>query len=170
MQTTQSVKARFSGSELVDSRPLALVLMGVLLALVGCGPSQEAPESSHLTPHAQAITSIQEAGNGLLATNGISMNGISMNGISMNGISMNGISMNGISMNGISTEEFSEWFQSDPAQNEVFMRYLVRCGLARQKSLTYRDPISQQTYTWTGLLGLTPKWARGEPAARPSCS
>ncbi|WP_224371668.1 hypothetical protein [Hyalangium versicolor] len=90
-------------------------------------------------------------------------NGLSTNGLSTNGLSTNGLSTNGLSTNGVNTADFATWFQSDPQQKDSLMKYVVRCGLEDGQSLSYTDPVTAISYTWKGLLGLTPGWAGGAP-------
>ncbi len=90
-------------------------------------------------------------------------NGLSFNGLSFNGLSFNGLSFNGLSFNGLSTSAFNTWFQSDPAQADAVMRYVVRCAVPANETRTYTAPATGQQYTWTGGLGLAPSWASGSP-------
>jgi hypothetical protein len=43
------------------------------------------------------------------------------------------------------------------------MRYVARCALSDDQSLTYTSSSSQMTYVWRGNLGLAPVWAAGHP-------
>ena len=86
-------------------------------------------------------------------------NGLSTNGLSTNGLSTNGLSTNGLSTNGLSSAAFASWFASNPSNNWLLMKYLVRCALPAGASLSY-------TYlgvpsTWTGELALAPTWTAG---------
>jgi len=93
--------------------------------------------------------------------NGLSYNGLSYNGLSYNGLSYNGLSYNGLSYNGLSSAAFEAWFTQDPNMADQVMLYLVRCALPAAQTLTYTEPSSSQSYTWTGGLGLAPGWASG---------
>jgi hypothetical protein len=44
------------------------------------------------------------------------------------------------------------------------MHYLVGCAMPSNKSLTYRDGVTGETYTWNGVLGVAPDWSNGRPA------
>ncbi len=132
------------------SNVLGLLLAAQMMA-VGCGPAREFQEPSSPTSQTQGIRIL----------NGISANGISANGISANGISANGISANGLTPEGVNTADFTAWFQTDPERNDTLMRYMVRCGARPGQHLTYTDPTTATSYTWEGLLGLTPEWTSG---------
>jgi hypothetical protein len=99
-----------------------------------------------------------------LSVNGLSVNGLSVNGLSVNGLSVNGLSVNGLSVNGLASEDFQSWFQSNPTQNSTLMSYVVRCAAPAGQTLTYTDDATDETYSWSGGLGLAPDWAGGEPA------
>ena len=133
-------------------RTPAPIVLAACLALAGCGPLA--------TPAERAAAQGLKADNGL-SMNGLAMNGLSMNGLSMNGLSMNGLSMNGLSMNGLSTTTFSTWFNQSPAQADVVMSYIVRCAVANGQTRTYTNFSTGVTYTWYGLFGLAPTWAKG---------
>ncbi len=142
MQTTRFEKTRRSTG--AGSRFAAMLVAGHMAAmvLVGCGPATEPAPTSQPEQQAQGLGSAELA--------------------STNGISANGISANGITAEAVQTADFSHWFQADPEANDVFMQYVVRCALAEGQSISYTDPASRQSYTWEGLLGLTPKWAQGK--------
>ncbi|EPX56994.1 hypothetical protein D187_006748 [Cystobacter fuscus DSM 2262] len=129
---------------------LGLLLAAQVLA-VGCGPAQEFHAPSALANQTQEIR----------IANGLSTNGLSTNGLSTNGLSTNGLSTNGLSTNGVNTADFTTWFQGDPARNDTLMQYVVRCGVRSGQSISYTDPATAHSYTWQGLLGLTPGWAGG---------
>ena len=117
-------------------------LIGVSSALA-CGPLEPADETSEPSSVASHVQPLKEA----------------------NGLSANGLSANGLSANGLSTEGFAAWFAQSPAQNDMLMRYLVRCAVPADGLRTYRDPQTQLLYSWRGGLGLAPNWANGQPAS-----
>jgi hypothetical protein len=140
---------RSQGSTSVSSRLGVTLSLGVLIAAsAGCGPN-EADTDTTLTPSLEAGTEqTLESDNGLMA----------------NGLSANGLSANGLSANGLSSASFHNWFQQGPAQGDMVMRYVVRCAVRAGQVRTYTNPVTQQTYTWQGGLGLAPLWASGFPA------
>jgi hypothetical protein len=91
-------------------------------------------------------------------------NGLSLNGLSLNGLSLNGLSLNGLSLNGLSTTDFTSWFNGNPANNNLLMRYMVRCAVPHGQSRTFYNSATGTTYSWPGVLGLAPNWAGGAPA------
>ncbi len=147
----------------IEPRWKLFAALAASVALAGCGPMSDAD--------------LAASGSALADTNGMSLNGMSMNGMSMNGMSMNGMSMNGLSITypvsklpqngltqkGVSTVDFRNWFNADPASADTVMTYVVKCALARGKSLTYKPPSSTTTWTWAGNLGLAPAWTSGQP-------
>jgi GLTT repeat-containing protein len=141
-------------SGLQSRRALTFSLALLLTGSVACGPIESSSEPSSLAHQWQAL----ETDNGLAA------NGLSANGLSANGLSANGLSANGLSANGLSQLSFVTWFEQNPAQNDMVMRYVVRCAVPAGESRTYTDPQTQLTYTWQGLLGLAPGWASGQVA------
>jgi hypothetical protein len=139
-------------------KTLSLVL-GTLLLTMACGQAGE----EELGQSDQSL----ESGNGLsrngLSRNGLSRNGLSRNGLSRNGLSRNGLSTNGLSRNGLGAADFKAWFEADVEASASLMRYVARCALSDDQSLTYTSPSSQMTYVWRGNLGLAPVWAAGHP-------
>jgi hypothetical protein len=97
-------------------------------------------------------------GNGLTLGNGINIgNGVSLgNGLSIgNGLNFtNGLNIgNGINVgNGVSLGNGA--LLSEPAGAE-FMRYLVKCALRPDQTLTVGQ------YSWQGAAGLAPEWLSG---------
>jgi GLTT repeat (6 copies) len=137
-----------------------MLSLGVLIAAsAGCGPVDEADTDTTLTPSIEARAT-QE----LASDNGLMANGLSANGLSANGLSANGLSANGLSANGLSSASFNNWFQQDPAQGDMVMRYVVRCAVPAGQVRTHTNPVTQEKYTWQGSLGLAPIWASGFPA------
>ena len=77
--------------------------------------------------------------------------------------SENGLSTNGLSTNGLSTNGFSAWFNSNPASySATVMKYVVLCAVPEGQSRSFVSSTGQ-SYTWTGLFGLAPSWASGNP-------
>lgn len=143
----------------IQSSGTLALLLGAQMLAAGCGPAQEPSALSHQTQAVQSDDNTADA----TSSNGLSVNGISVNGLSVNGLSVNGISVNGLSTAGVNTGDFSGWFQTDPQKNDTLMRYMVRCGVAAGRSVTYTEPGTGTVHTWQGLLGLTPDWASGQP-------
>jgi hypothetical protein len=130
---------------------LATVL--TLTSLVGCGPIEPgAPEG--LSQQSQEEQS----------TNGLAYNGLAYNGLAYNGLAYNGLAYNGLAYNGLANADFEAWFREDRNLAAQVMTYVVRCAMSAEQTLTYTDPTTNQTYTWTGSFGLAPGWAGGQPA------
>jgi hypothetical protein len=133
------------------------------LLLAGCGPAA-APLTTAGEPEygevLQALSADSSVAN-KVSTNGLSMNGLSMNGLSMNGLSMNGLSMNGLTAATLSSTGFKTWFDLAPTLNDVLMKYVVRCAAPASSSYSYYSATAKKTFTWSGVLGLTPAWASG---------
>jgi hypothetical protein len=118
------------------------------LGLVGCNPTEPGePEPLAHQSQAQRVD-----------------NGLAYNGLAYNGLAYNGLAYNGLAYNGLSTADFQAWFAGDRALADQVMQYVVRCALSETQTLTYTDPVANQSYTWTGSLGLAPGWASGAPA------
>jgi hypothetical protein len=98
----------------------------------------------------------------LSSSNGMTLNGMTLNGMTLNGMTLNGLTLNGMTLNGLATAEFAAWFSQAPAQNDMLMRYMVRCAVPEGESRLYLDPVSGTAYLWHGSLGLTPQWANGQ--------
>ncbi|MBZ4416477.1 hypothetical protein [Myxococcus sp. RHSTA-1-4] len=93
-----------------------------------------------------------------------SANGLITNGLITNGLITNGLITNGLTSLGVSTPSFNQWFDSNALEfSDMVMKYVVSCAYAEGTSLTYRSSTTMVTYTWYGLLGLTPGWASGLP-------
>ncbi|KFE71295.1 Gamma-glutamyltranspeptidase [Hyalangium minutum] len=118
------------------------------------GESFEQQES--LATQESAMATAEE-----MALMGLSTNGLSTNGLSTNGLSTNGLSTNGLSTNGLMTGTFKDWFEMDRTLRATVMKYIVMCAVPQGQSRTYTSLVTGQTYTWYGLLGLTPGWASG---------
>ncbi|WNG29309.1 hypothetical protein F0U62_38945 [Cystobacter fuscus] len=147
---------------LARSRAWSALLLGarVLLGAVfpGCGLSE-------------VETLAQEPGlsstvvNPLQSTNSMTPNGLIMNGLIMNGLSTNGLIMNGLMTSGLSTATFKDWFNANPeGYSSMVMKYVVGCAVPSGQSRTWTNPLTNVSYTWNGVLGLTPDWASGLPA------
>ncbi|HEX5747538.1 MAG TPA: hypothetical protein VFZ09_14930 [Archangium sp.] len=96
---------------------------------------------------------------------GLSLNGLSYSGLSKNGLNHNGLLNTGLSENGFAASSFREWFNDgSTALSDEVMRYVVRCALAKNKVLTWLNPVTQEKHSWSGGLGLAPDWASGNPA------
>jgi len=91
------------------------------------------------------------------------VNGMSVNGMSVNGMSVNGMSVNGLTAAALGAPAFGDWFEAAPEMNEILMKYVVRCGAPADQSFSYTSPVTGQTLTWMGNLGLTPGWIEGQP-------
>ena len=86
-------------------------------------------------------------------------NGLTTNGLTTNGLTTNGLTTNGLTTNGLNTLAFTAWFTLNSSSAPMVMRYLVRCGLAKDTSLSYTSGLT--TYVWYGELGLAPSWTSG---------
>jgi hypothetical protein len=128
-------------------RILAVTVLS-LAGLAGCGPI-EPGESEGLSQQSQEERS---------------ENGLAYNGLAYNGLAYNGLAYNGLAYNGLANADFEAWFREDRNLADQVMTYVVRCAMSADQTLEYTDPTTNQTYTWTGSLGLTPGWASGEPA------
>jgi hypothetical protein len=130
------------------------VLIGLLVLVhtAGCGPVEAG------APPPQVVGGIIRE---LEDDNGLTSNSLQSNGLAFNGLAFNGLAFNGLAFNGLSTSAFSSWFQENPPQSDLFMKYLVRCAVQSGQSRTYSD--GANTYTWFGGLGLAPGWSNGAP-------
>jgi GLTT repeat (6 copies) len=95
-------------------------------------------------------------------TLGLSTNGLSTNGLSTNGLSTNGLSTNGLSTSSLGTLTFQNWFEADPTERAIVMRYIVLCAVPKGQTRTYVSPVTGRTYAWLGMLGLAPAWSSGQ--------
>ena len=123
--------------------------LALSLTTLGMGCGTEAPEPVPLGTQEQAA---------------LSYNHLSSNGLSFNGLSFNGLSINGLSLAGLASPAFTAWFDQQPALADEVMHYIVRCAVPQGQSRTYTHPLTNKSYTWPGLLGLTPGWAAGGKA------
>lgn len=129
----------------------AIGLLGVMMLALGggCGPVDES-EAPIGEPGRTAEQALEED------------NGLMGNGLAFNGLAFNGLAFNGLAFNGLSSGAFSTWFQKNPQQSDLFMKYLVRCAVPAGQSRTYVN--GSTTYVWPGGLGLAPAWSSGSPA------
>lgn len=124
----------------------------VLLHSAACGPMQGGTPDLPAPEHGGQTQAL------------VSTNGLATNGLAMNGLAMNGLAFNGLAFNGLATEEFSTWFQEDPALHDTVMKYVVHCAVPKGESRTYTDSGTGTSYTWAGGMGLAPDWSSGTPA------
>jgi hypothetical protein len=141
-----------------------LIPLLCMVSAAGCGvPGED-------TPFDLEVPQTQEAG---VATgeemdlSGLSVNGLSVNGLSVNGLSVNGLSVNGLSVNGLSTGVFKDWFEENPAERDMVMKYIVACAVPSGQSRIYTSLATGRVYRWNGVLGLAPGWSGG---AQPTLS
>lgn len=101
----------------------------------------------------------------LLSTNSLTPNGLIMNGLIMNGLTTNGLIMNGLMSSGLNAATFKDWFNANPeSYSNMVMRYVVGCAVQSGQSRTWTNPVTHVSYSWNGVLGLTPDWVGGLPA------
>jgi len=136
-------------------RILAVTVLS-LTGLVGCGPIEH---GEHGEPEGLSQQSQEQTSN-----NGLAYNGLAYNGLAYNGLAYNGLAYNGLAYNGLANPDFHAWFGQDRNMADQVMTYVVRCAMSADQTLTYTDPTTNQSYTWTGSLGLAPGWASGAPA------
>jgi hypothetical protein len=140
-----------------------LVSLACMLGAAGCGV---VGEDTSFEPEALATQEAAAATGEEMDTMGLSVNGLSVNGLSVNGLSVNGLSVNGLSVNGLSTTTFRNWFEADPTERAMVMRYIVLCAVPLGQSRTYVSTVTGRVYTWNGLLGLAPGWSSGQQPTR----
>jgi hypothetical protein len=73
----------------------------------------------------------------------------------------NGLSRNGLSRNGLDKAEFVSWFNEDTASSNTLMKYLYACAAASGTSVTWKNPTTGVTHSWSGVLGLAKAFAGG---------
>ena len=110
-----------------------------MLSAAGCGVAEEG------TPFEPEALATQEA----KAATGEEMDTL-------------GLSVNGLSVNGLGTLTFQNWFEVNPTERKMVMKYIVLCAMPQGQSLTYVSPVTGTPYTWQGMLGLAPNWASGQ--------
>jgi len=79
----------------------------------------------------------------------------------MNGMPPNLLGLNGLRPNSLVDDHFKKWFAADPKTANALMKYLVKCSLPVGLGMDFE--YGGITYKWSGLLGLAPHWAEGEP-------
>jgi hypothetical protein len=126
-------------------RVCTMVLL--LAALAGCGPVDEVSAPQELDSQAQELGS---------------QNSATLNGLAFNGLATNGLATNGLATSGMSSDSFRSWFDQNPTLAEMVMRYVIGCAALAGQTYTYSA--GGRTYVWTGVLGLAPDWASGQPA------
>jgi hypothetical protein len=104
--------------------------------------------------------------NGLMP-NGLMPNGLMPNGLMPNGLMPNGLLANGLMPNGLvsyaiyggmyaanatTSTSFDQWFATDPAARDNFMKYFARCAYDGTMEVTYVDP-SKKSWRWSGGIG-----------------
>jgi hypothetical protein len=135
-----------------------LIPLVCMLSAAGCGvPGEDTPLDLEVPQTQEAGVATAEE----MDTDGLSTNGLSTNGLSTNGLSTNGLSTNGLSTNGLLTMTFKTWFEANPAERDLVMKYIVLCAVPQGQSRTYYSTASGRTYRWNGLLGLAPGWSSG---------
>ncbi|QRK13408.1 hypothetical protein JQX13_01240 [Archangium violaceum] len=123
-------------------------LVALLLASTACEPVDEAAELQEPATQSQGLEST---------------NGEALNGLAFNGLAFNGLAFNGLAFNGLNDARFSSWFEQDPAQAAMVMKYITACAVPAGETRTYQDD-NGGVYVWEGALGLAPDWASGMPA------
>ncbi|XXF75447.1 hypothetical protein P2318_20525 [Myxococcaceae bacterium GXIMD 01537] len=163
MSTTQLGRAvRCRGSATIAG-PGLLALMLLVAGGAGCGPALEEAGSEQPETQTAALESDEASGG---EAERASANGITVNGITVNGITVNGITVNGLTTAAVNSARFTQWFRQDPEASDLLMQYVTRCGLKQGKRIRYTAPDTGITYTWEGLLNLTPRWASGRKASK----
>jgi hypothetical protein len=76
-------------------------------------------------------------------------------------MSPNLLGITGLRPNSLTDDHFKNWFAADPKTANALMKYLTKCSLPIGLGMDFQ--YGGITYTWTGLLGLAPHWAAGEP-------
>jgi hypothetical protein len=99
--------------------------------------------------------------NGLMP-NGLMPNGLMPNGLMPNGLLANGLMPNGLisyaifggmyASNGATSTSFDQWFATDPAARDHFMKYFARCAYDGTMEATYVDP-GGKSWRWPGGIG-----------------
>jgi len=140
-----------------------LIPLLCMLSAAGCGvPGEDTPfELEALrTQEAEAATAED------MDLEGLSVNGLSVNGLSVNGLSVNGLSINGLSVGGLGTTTFRDWFEENPAERNMVMKYIVLCAVPQGQYRLFTSFVTGRTYRWNGMLGLAPGWSAGAQPTR----
>jgi hypothetical protein len=134
-----------------DPRKNQILAIGLALAaaVAGCGP--ETGLDSPVGGQDLGVSDEALAGS----------NGLMRNGLMRNGLMRNGLMRNGLNRIGLATTDFSNWFNEDPASSNAVMKYLYACSAAQGTSITWVNPKTGKTYTWSGVLGLATAFAGG---------
>ncbi|HEX5750277.1 MAG TPA: pentapeptide repeat-containing protein [Archangium sp.] len=139
--------------------PGALASVLLLAGASGCAPDAALSEESlSLETEARPVLTV----NGI-EFNGIELNGIELNGTNLNGTNLNGTNLNGLDTSGLNTPDFRAWFNQDVTRHDMLMKYMVQCAVPAGESRTFTNPETNTPYTWSGVLGLAPDWASGQP-------
>lgn len=122
---------------------------------VGCGSPEE------LSAARDTAALAMENG---LSVNGLSVNGLSVNGLPVDGVSFNGLATLGLTDQALRSSQFQSWFLEQAGgipYTDMVMRYIVKCAVASDSSRSVK--LRGKNYTWNGMLGLAPQWAKGLP-------
>jgi hypothetical protein len=128
--------------------------IALLMALMGCGALEPPPQEQ----------TAERATQSLAGSNGLSLNGLVINGLVINGLVINGLVINGLAPEGLASQDFSTWFNQDPALSDMVMKYVVYCSTNWGLQKTFTNPATGITHTWDGWLGLAHHWSEGAPA------
>jgi hypothetical protein len=81
-----------------------------------------------------------------------------------NGVCQNGLATIGLLPTSPTGAAFTAWFNQDVPSSEAVMPYLYSCAAPAGQTVTWKNPATGVSYTWTGALGLAPGWASGFPS------
>lgn len=126
----------------------------VLTVLAGCGPEEALLEDEAPERNLQALS----------GSNGLALNGVVINGMVINGMVINGLVINGLGTQGLMSPDFINWFNQDPALNDMVMKYVVYCSTNWGLQKVFINPATGATHVWDGWLGLAHHWSEGAPA------
>jgi hypothetical protein len=126
----------------------------VLPVLAGCGPQDSPSEEEAPGRTAQFLA----------GSNGLALNGVVINGMVINGMVINGMVINGLGTEGLTSPDFINWFNQDPALNDMVMKYVVYCATNWGLQKIFTNPNTGVTHVWDGWLGLAHHWSEGSPA------
>jgi hypothetical protein len=137
---------RNDGYGLAPKAPRALLIVLAALASA-CGPETISSETASVVDvRSEAL---------------VDGNGLARNGLARNGLARNGLARNGLARNGLNAAEFVSWFNEDTASSNTLMKYVYACAAASGTSITWKNPKSGVTYSWSGVLGLATAFAGG---------
>jgi hypothetical protein len=136
-----------------------LIPLLCMLSAAGCGvPGEDSPLGTEvLWTQEEGVATGED-----MDTMGLTTNGLTTNGLTTNGLTTNGLTTNGLTTGGLTTPVFREWFEADPTQRALTMKYIVLCAVPQGQSRSYTSTVTGRTYTWNGLLGLAPNWSSGQ--------